>query len=598
MIQPLHPTADDFAPAWARRAVWYQIYPERFRNGDPANDPTPDSLQGSHRGDDTAGWQVHPWTADWYALQPYERSSGGSIWTHLQRRRYGGDLQGIIDKLDYLEDLGVNALYLTPVFVSPSAHKYDSACHHHVDPHFGPDPAGDKRTIAAETPEDPAGWAWTSADRLLLELIARLHARGMRIILDGVFNHVGSNNFAFRDVVEKQRASRFAGWFKVRRWASPETGDGFEYDSWYGHKSLPELRQDDNGIVSGPREYLYAATRRWMAPAGVVADGIDGWRLDDARQLAHPFWKDWRRLVKSINPDAYLVSEIMKRPDFIAPYLQGDEFDAVMNYGFASACTGFVAGGERGIEASDVERLLARLRQAYPPCVSGVMQNLVGSHDTARVASRIVNRARFDDRDFNQADDPPPPRQHQTEYDTRKPDAYERRLHKLLVVMQMTYLGAPMVYYGDEAGMWGALDPCCRKPMLWPDLRFDNEVALPDGGVKPSPDRVEFDPDLFAHYRQLIALRRSLDALQVGDYATLLVDDARRVFAYARRTPEQTVCVALNGRDEGQAISLPLTGGGAWHDALDGGRSYSAAAGRIELSLAPLSGAILVHDRG
>ncbi len=554
--------ADDFVPAWARRAVWYQIFPERFRNGDPSNDPTPDSLRGSHGGTDSSGWQPHPWSADWYALQPHERAAGGDIWWHLQRRRYGGDLQGIIDKLDYLQDLGVNALYLTPVFEAPSAHKYDSACHHHVNPHFGPDPAGDKRATAAETPEDPATWAWTAADRLLLELIARAHARDMRFILDGVFNHVGLNNFAFRDVLEKRRASRFAGWFKVRRWGAAPGGGGFEYDAWGGHETLPELRQDDNGIVAGPRDYIFAATRRWMAPHGVAAEGVDGWRLDDARQVAHPFWKDWRRLVKSINPEAYLASEIMKPPEFVAPYLRGDEFDAVMNYGFASACTGFVAGGERGIEPSDVDRLLARLRQAHPPCVGYVMQNLVGSHDTARVASRIVNRACFDIRDFNQADDPPPPRQEQTKYDTRKPDAVERRLHELLVILQMTYLGAPMIYYGDEAGMWGARDPCCRKPMLWPDLRYDDETALPDGGNKPRPDEVEFDHRLFAHYRRLIRLRRSLDALQDGDYATLLVDDARRIFAFTRGVPTQAVCVALNARDEAQAVALPVAGDG------------------------------------
>ena len=148
----------EFVPEWAKGIVWYQIFPERFRNGDANNDPTVQEIEGSYPHNHANSWQVHPWTADWYAQQPYEQETGESIWTHLQRRRYGGDLQGIIDKLDYLQDLGIEALYLNPIFESPSLHKYDGATYHHVDPNFGPDPQGDRALIATETPDNPSTW--------------------------------------------------------------------------------------------------------------------------------------------------------------------------------------------------------------------------------------------------------------------------------------------------------------------------------------------------------------------------------------------------------------------------------------------------------
>ncbi len=195
---------EHWTPDWARTVVWYQIFPERFHNGDVSNDPTLADLSGAWPHDLNEPWQVHPWTSDWYEKQPYEQAHAGKdIWFHLQRRRYGGDLQGIIDKLDYLQDLGITALYLNPVFAAPSSHKYDGATYHHIDPNLGPDPAGDRAMIARENPSDSAAWTWTAADRLMLELIKEVHRRRMYIIFDGVFNHVGLNFWAFRDVVEK-----------------------------------------------------------------------------------------------------------------------------------------------------------------------------------------------------------------------------------------------------------------------------------------------------------------------------------------------------------------------------------------------------------
>ena len=230
----------------------------------------------------------------------------------LAATSHGGDIAGIIQRLPYLQDLGVNALYLNPVFESPSHHKYDSTTLHHVDPHFGPDPDGDGRLIAAELPEDPRTWVWTSADQLLLELIRKLHERDMRIICDGVFNHVGLEHWAFRDVVEKQEQSRFRDWFKIKSWHNAASGAKFEYEAWRNHPTLPELRQEDGHLAVGPRDYVYAITQRWMVPHGITADGIDGWRLDVPPWLPHGFGKDWRKRVKALNPQAYIVGEIIR----------------------------------------------------------------------------------------------------------------------------------------------------------------------------------------------------------------------------------------------------------------------------------------------
>ena len=207
----------DFVPQWAKKVVWYQIFPERFRNGDSTNDPDLKSLEGSWPHDSSSPWQVHPWTSDWYELQPYEKENGKDIWFNIQRRRYGGDLQGIIDKLDYLKKLGISAIYLNPIFWAPTLHKYDAITYHHIDPYFGPDPEGDKKLIALETPDESSTWVWTSADKLFLKLIQEVHSRNMKIIIDGVFNHMGIKSWAFQDVLKKGRTQSLKTGFQLPR---------------------------------------------------------------------------------------------------------------------------------------------------------------------------------------------------------------------------------------------------------------------------------------------------------------------------------------------------------------------------------------------
>ena len=570
-----------FVPEWAKGIIWYQIFPERFRNGDPANDPTAASLEGAWPHDHRSPWQVHPWTSDWYELQPYERQNGRDIWFNIQRRRYGGDLQGVIDKLDYLIDLGIEAIYLNPVFDSPSSHKYDGATYHHIDPHFGPDPAGDRRLIAAENPTDPATWLWTAADRLAVRLIDEAHRRGLRIIFDGVWNHMGLNSFAFRDVVARGRDSVYRDWFKISSWDDPAAGTTFAFTGWAGSHELPELMQDENGLVAGPRDYIYAATRRWMDPDGDgdPADGIDGWRLDVAYCVRHPFWMAWRQHVRAINPEVYLVAEVVKSPEEEKPYLEGDEFDATMNYNFLFAVNEFFLADRFRVTATEFDRKLRQLREAHPDQVAHVMQNLLDSHDTSRLASQIVNRDIWSVRDWEEFHRRTKPVENPA-YDTRPPTAAESRLQRLVALFQMTYIGAPMIYYGDEAGMWGGNDPCCRMPMVWPDL-----LSLPSGEGEGG-----FDHELHDYYRRIIALRKASPALRRGDYRTLLADDARRLFAFARETDGDTAVCLFNADQLMHTVALPA-GKGEWRDALEDA-PVVLVDGAIQATLPPLSGAV------
>lgn len=546
----------EFVPGWAKKVVWYQIFPERFRNGDKSNDPTIKDIKNSWPHDNTSPWEVHPWESDWYKFQPYEKENGKDIWFNIQRRRYGGDLQGIIDKLDYLKELGIGAIYLNPVFESPSLHKYDGATYHHVDPNFGPDPIGDRMIIKTEVGDDPTTWVWTKADKLFLKLVDEVHKRGMKIIIDGVFNHMGLNSWAFKDIQEKQQNSKYKDWFKIISWDDSTTGEKFDYEGWYGCRELPELKQDENGIVAGPKKYIFDITKRWMDPIGdgSLKEGIDGWRLDVAFMVKHKFWKDWRAHVKSINPEAYLTAEIVDKVEVNTPYLEGDEFDAVMNYNFFFTCSEYFIHDKYGINTTEFDKKLKELRDAYPDCVAYVQQNLFDSHDTQRIASQIVNKDFWNVRDWSNFFEKS--KGDKLEYHTTKPYEEDYQIQKLMAIFQMTYLGAPMIYYGDEAGMWGANDPCCRKPMVWDDIKYEPEAELPDGSLREHSDIVEFDRDIFNHYKKLIHIRNEHPALQIGDYTTLLIDDENNLYIFERKDESESILVAINNDSESHTVKL------------------------------------------
>ena len=367
----------EIVPGWAVDACWYQVFVPRFRNGEPSNDRP----------------HTQPWTTDWLSQGP-DGSQGPPPITDLYFRRYGGDLQGLAQRLDYLADLGVNALYLNPVFASASEHKYDTADYRHIDDSFGV--AGAMGRLPAESVE-PATWQWSDSDRLFLDFLAQAHARGMRVVIDGVFNHVGRDFWAFRDVVEKGRNSPYAGWFDITDFGPP-----LQWNAWDGpNGNLVRFARSGDGLVPQVEEHLFAATRRWMDPNGDgdPSDGVDGWRLDAAEQVDHGFWRRWRDQVKAVNPQALILGEIWVNP---SPWLAGDQYDVVTNYRFARAVIRFCRPGGEGYSATRFAGQVEAVIRQFEPTRNLAMVNLLGSHDTDRLVSMMNNPRRRYDRD-NQA---------------------------------------------------------------------------------------------------------------------------------------------------------------------------------------------------
>ena len=555
-VVPLgNPVDSPSNPGWVADAVFYQIFPTRFRNGDPANDPPRSSLEFPENVPET--WRISSWTADWYARDGWEKQRGDDFYEDgVFDRRYGGDMQGVIDRLDYLKDLGVNAIYFNPVFYARSLHKYDGNTYHHIDPYFGPDPAGDFELMAQET-SDPDTWHVTAADALFFELIEEAHRRGIRVVIDGVWNHTGRDFFAFEDIRRNQAASPYKDWYIIKRFDDPATPeDEFEYEGWWGVETLPLFADTPDGfdLHPGPKQYIFDATRRWMDPDGDgdPEDGIDGWRLDVATDVPVKFWSDWNRHVRRLNPNAYTVSEVWHDA---SAFLKEGRFSATMNYhGFAFPVKGFLI--DNLIAPSEFLGLLELRRREYPRAMQYALQNLIDSHDTDRLASMIVNAkpeyARPDRFDY---DHDVSPRWYEP-YDVRKPNDRERKIQRLVALMQMTYVGPPMIYYGTEAGMWGADDPDDRMPMVWADMTFDDQVNHPRGKERPR-DPVAFDEELFAFYQSVIALRRDRKALRRGEFIPLLGEDRANSVIFARTQDDEVLLVALNRSDEPQRIELP-----------------------------------------
>ena len=590
---------------WAQKAVWYQIFPERFRNGDPKNDPTADyaRVPGHIRGK----WGMIPWTKEWYALTDWEKDLAGDVYGTNAHRRYGGDFQGVIDKLDYLKDLGVTALYFNPVFAAPSLHKYDALVFHHMDPFFGPDPKADLELLKNPS-TDPATWTWSAADKLFLELVKQAHAKGIRVIIDGVFNHTSTDFFAFADIREKQKESKYRDWYTILSWADPGSQDRkkFDWAGWDGHKSLPEFSEvtDEKGrktLHPEVKAYLFAITKRWMDPNGDgdPSDGIDGWRLDVAEKVGDGFWTEWNDLVKSINPHAYTVAEIWGEA---SSYLKRTRFDAAMNYfAFSIPVKGGLIDGT--LPVREFVRTMQDRRTGYSMENFNCMMNLMDSHDTDRMASMIVNRDRkyygnqenfaYDADIWAGSGDKP--------YLVRKPTEEERNLQKMIFLFQMTYPGAPYLYYGTEAGLWGADDPDNRMPMVWGDMNFETQTQSP-GGQPLRRDEVNFDVALHDYFRRLIALRKNFPAILGGGFQLVGADNASRTFAFARTGPE-TVVAVFNRHEQPRSFTFQL-------GSTDGGEpaplepfftsqgglgdiGVKQGGGRVSITLPGLTGALL-----
>ena len=548
-------------PTWAAEAVWYQIFPERFRNGDPTNDPTPASMEGAwpQVGEDSlvaVGWEPSEWTSDWYAQADWERRlRDGDFYLTAQLRRYGGDLQGVIDALPYLDSLGVTALYLNPVNDAPSLHKYDARAYRHVDPHFGPDPEGDLEMMAVEDPGDPETWSTTAADGLLLDLIEGVHARDMRIVLDYSWNHTGTQFWAFQDILENGRSSPFADWYAIDTWDDPATPDTneFAYTGWAGVRELPEFRKVnltgdpstgvpyDGALAPGPATHAIAVTLRWLDPDGDgdPSDGVDGFRLDVAEQVPLGFWRDYRRVVKTANPEALLIGEIWweRWPETMsdpAPYL-GDAFDAVMHYRPFRPLRQYLdpAGPQISADAlaTELEQLYADIPASHLPA----LLSMSGSHDTPRLATTLANAAV----PYKNEETP----RNRPGYDVSRPDAATWRSVALFRLLQATLPGAPHVYYGDEVGMWGADDPDNRKPMVWDALDYTAEAALP-GDSTHRPDPVGVDREVLAATRRALTFRRAhADLFARG---TLRWQPGGDVLRFTRQTDREMAVVVVN----------------------------------------------------
>jgi len=538
-------------PDWTKGIVWYQIFPERFANGDPNNDPTVEEVFANQK-KIPLDWQITKWTSNWFAQVDWEKKLGGHFQNHLTSRRYGGDIQGIINKLDYLKKVGVGAIYLNPVFEAVSMHKYDGSSYHHIDHTFGPDPVGDKKLMASEIPDDPSTWKLTSADKLFFKLIKEVHARGMRIILDGVFNHTGEQFWAFQDVVKKQQQSKYKDWYKIKSFDDPKTEKNeFDYTGWWGTKSLPEFNRSETDLYPAVKKYIFDATKRWMDPNGDgnPEDGIDGWRLDVANEVPIGFWRDWNAEVKSLNPQAVILGELWQiSKDYIS---ENGVFDALMNYNFAYAVCDLFVNKEKKISISEFIQKLEEVDKAYPQENLFLLQNLIDSHDVDRLASMIVNPDRQFDHDNNGRN---------PNYNPRKPDAGEYDLQKLVAAFQLTYRGSPMIYYGDEVGMWGADDPHDRKPMVWKELSYDDEVIDSTSGFQLGYGayKVEVNDDLLDFYKKITKIHNTSKALRYGDVKFVLQNNEKNIFAFTRTYENERLLILFNLNEAEQKFSFEI----------------------------------------
>lgn len=581
-------------PVWAKEVIWYQIFVERFHNGDPSNDPTAANIDippmNVHA---PAGWKVTPWTNNWFEQEAWAKIPGKSFSEMLQYRRYGGDLQGVINKLDYLQQLGVTALFINPINDAPSLHKYDARYYHHVDVNFGPDPVGDNKIIATENPADPATWKWTKADQLFLKLVAEVHKRKMKIIMDYSWNHTGTTFWAWLDILKNQQASSYKDWYDIKSFDNPATPENeFAYDGWIGVKSLPELKKVnitttkrsghpyEGNIQDEAKTHIFAVTKRWLAPDGDVTKGIDGYRLDVADQIGLGFWRDFRKEVRSIQPNAYLVGEIWWEgwPDKLmnpAPYTQGDIFDAVMFYQAYRPARYFFAKNNLSTDAQVFRDSLQfqwnRLRESN--CYA--MMNVATSHDTPRLLTDFYNANPYKFK-ASPSDDPT--------YKTGKPDEETYQRLRLYLVHTFTSIGAPHIWNGEEMGMWGADDPFPRKPLMWKEFKFQPETR---NNFQPGPSEVDpvgFNQEHYNFYKKLIAIRKSNAVLTTGKIEFLKAEG--KLLAYKRYDQNQEVVVVFNADTKSQAFSLPNSS--SYVDLLSGKKSISNS-----ITIPPLQAVIL-----
>ena len=515
-------------PKWAKGAVMYQIFTDRFCNGAPDNDV--EDREYYYIGDysrKVTDWNRYPATMD-------------------VREFYGGDLKGVWDKLDYLQDLGVEVLYFNPIFVSPSNHKYDIQDYDYIDPHYGVI-VEDGGNILAEGDHENANATkyqkrvtdkknLEASNEFFVQFVEEVHRRGMKVILDGVFNHCGSfNKWLDRErIYEKQEGyapgayvsadSPYRSYFRFfqeerERW--PYNGS---YDGWWGHDTLPKLNYEDSPKLEA---YIFEIAKKWVSPPY----NADGWRLDVAADLGrsneynHEFWKKFRKVVKEANPEALILAEHYGDP---SEWLEGDEWDTIMNYdAFMEPVTWFLTGMEkhsdearedlRGNADAFVNAICHHMSNMMTPSLQ-VSMNELSNHDHSRFLTRTNHRVgRVQELGAEAAN-----------------ENVNVAVMREAVVMQMTWPGAPTVYYGDEAGVCGFTDP-------------DNRRTYPWGHE---------DQELIAFHREMIRIHKRYPVFK--EDSVQMLEWRENVLAYARTDQNQRIVVIINNSDALEEVTVPV----------------------------------------
>ena len=515
-------------PDWAKGAVMYQIYTDRFYNGDKSNDV--ETKEYFYIGDYSTK------VTDW---DKYPAAMG-------VREFYGGDLQGVIDKLDYLQDLGVEVLYFNPLFVSPSNHKYDIQDYDYIDPHFGAIVEDGGEVLSSGVTENRFATKYQkrttdlknleASNRLFIKLVEELHKRGMKIILDGVFNHCGSfNKWMDRERIYEgqkdyepgafiKKDSPYHSYFRFFKEEEENWPYNTNYDGWWGHDTLPKLNYEDSVKLEN---YILYIGRKWVSPPY----NVDGWRLDVAADLGrsneynHQFWKEFRRAVKNANPNALILAEHYGDP---SEWLQGDEWDTVMNYdAFMEPVTWFLTGMEKHSDEAREELLgnadnfvgsiSHHMSNMLTPSLQ-VAMNELSNHDHSRFLTRtnhMVGRVEH-----------------------LGPEAANEYVNPAVmreaVVIQMTWVGAPTVYYGDEAGVCGFTDP-------------DNRRTYPWGHE---------DKEMIAFHKEMIGIHKKYQALRTGSLNMLHWEE--NVLSYGRFLGEERIIVIINNKSELTEVTVPV----------------------------------------
>ena len=520
-----------------------------------ANDPRPEYMRGAYPGYVPANWKVTPWHQDWYEQEDWARAEAGHFHKLAAARRFGGDLQGVLDKLDYLQGLGITAIYFNPLNDSPSLHKYDARNYRHIDRTFGPDPVGDSAIINAEDPVDPETWRWTAADRLFLKIIREVHRRNIRLIMDYSWNHTGITFWAWEDLKKNQSKSRFRDWYDITSFDDPATPeDEFSYEGWLGVKTLPELKKVnavgkrkgyafEGDLQPEVKAHVFNVTRRWLDPNvdGDPGDGVDGFRLDVASHVPLGFWRDYRKFVRGINPGALLLGEAWwtKWPDQLMdprPFLRGDVFDSVMHYQWYKPARQFFAQANGGLKPSGFVAEMNRVYAAYDQPLTQNLMNLVASHDSPRFATSFQNKQQYKYR-MGARGNP--------ELDLGPPNETTMREMRMMLLHQFTFISAPHIWNGDERGMWGGDDPDCRKPIIWEDIDHRPQVFGPNG-KQAKPTAVKPNLELLDYYRTLIALRKQRRELVGGELEFILANDNDMILAYRRKLEGRETIIAFN----------------------------------------------------